>query len=208
MGIFDFFSKKRKQSVYQESRLSLSMDSASENDYLEYVAWLIIFNLNSKVISDECKRFPTEQRHLFMMGCAAYLVSFAKKIVEIKFPPNSWQMVSPLLTRELSKQAWHDEEVMNQLLVFLSPLHDTREEFLAKFTPEEIEIIKAKNLFQHKTREIMGGWPEIIMAVVRAGMSLDLEVSPKFYFFLPLAGCAIMESINEVTPHAWKNLGA
>lgn len=102
---------------YNQLRASVGMAPAADDDYYEYVAWVVIFDLDAPEVADESKRLPVEQQGLFLMTYATYLYWLAMKGVESKFPPNSWRLVAPLLERELSKQPWYQPEVMNRLLI-------------------------------------------------------------------------------------------
>jgi len=138
---------------YDQLRASVGMAPAADDDYYEYVAWVVMFDLDAPEVADECKRLPHEQHELFWMTYATYLYWLAMKGVESKFPANSWRLVAPLLERELSKQPWYQAEVMNRLFDSMldnPPIRERRGRYA-------------------DLGASLGPWPDAVMATTMAG---------------------------------------
>jgi hypothetical protein len=46
---------------YNQLRASVGMAPAADDDYYEYVAWVVILDLDAPEVADESKRLPVEQ---------------------------------------------------------------------------------------------------------------------------------------------------
>ena len=114
----DKFIKSTGRAVteYNKLRASVGMAPVSDDDYCEAVAWVVVYDLLAPEVADECKCLPVDERGLFMMVYATYLSWLAMKVVESKFPPESWGRISLMLQREFSKQSWYRPEIMKRLL--------------------------------------------------------------------------------------------
>jgi hypothetical protein len=110
---------------YNELRKSLGMASADKDDLGEVVAFVVVFELLAKTVADECGSLPADERDTFMMTFAAYLKWLVMLIVEARFPEGTWQIISPVLERELARQPWHRSQTMGSIynmMVELPPL--------------------------------------------------------------------------------------
>ena len=169
---------------YNQLRASVGMAPAADDDYYEYVAWVVIFDLDAPEVADESERLPVEQQGWFLMTYATYLYWLARKAVESKFPPNSWRLVAPLLERELSKQPWYQPEVMNRLFDSMldnPPMGQGRGRYA-------------------DLGASLGPWPDAVMATTMAGYTLDYSTNAEFILYVAIMSAKILETIANVAP--------
>ena len=180
----DKFAKSTGGAVaeYNKLRASVGMAPASDDDYCEAVAWVVVFNLLAPEVADECKRLPVDERGLFMMVYATYLSWLAMKVVESRFPPESWGRISLMLQREFSKQPWYRPEIMKGL-------HDSMVEYppIGKRTGKYLNISLAP-------------WPDAVMAANLAGFKLENSTNINFILYIATMSGKIVETIAKMAP--------
>jgi hypothetical protein len=108
-----------------ELRKSLGMPPANDDDLGEIVAFLIMFELAAKTVTDECEAYPADERDAFMMTYAAYLKWLMSLSVLKRFSEETWQSVTTVIEREFSKQSWYRSETVDaiyNMMLELPPL--------------------------------------------------------------------------------------
>lgn len=179
MRLLDWF---KKTSEYDQLRKSVGMSPAREDDYCEYVAWVVVLDLLSPEVANECEHVPPEERGLFMMTYATYLSWLAMRGVESSFPTNYWRLITPLLQRESSKQSWHQPEVMNQLFDSMVKRPPTGE-------------IKGRYF-----NASLGPWLSAVMATNLAGYTLSCSGDIKFNLYVAIISGNILKTISKIGP--------
>lgn len=168
------------KSEYNKLRASVGMAPARDDDCCEYVAWVVVFDLASQQIADECKGLPVDDRGLFMMVAASYLTWVAMTGVESSFPHGSWRFIAPLIERELSKKQWYQAEVMKSIfdsMVRYPPISDTKGSQL---------------------RTSLGPWPKAVMAAKLAGHLMAHSQNIEFVVWVGIISGKILETIRKV----------
>jgi len=180
----DKFIKSTGRAVteYNKLRASVGMAPASDDDYCEAVAWVVVFDLLALEVADECKCLPVDQRGLFMMVYASYLSWLAMKVVESKFPPESWERISLMLQREFSKQPWYRPEIAKRLL-----------DSMVEYPPP------GERTGRH-FKTSLGPWPDAVMAANLAGFKLENSTNPKFILYIVVMSAQIVETIAKMAP--------
>lgn len=180
----DKFIKSTGRAVteYNKLRASVGMAPASDDDYCEAVAWVVVYDLLAPEVADECKCLPADERGLFMMVYATYLSWLAMKVVESKFPPESWGRISLMLQREFSKQSWHRPEIMKRLLGSMVEYPP-----IGKRTGRHFNIS-------------LGPWPDAVMATNLAGFKLENSTNIKFILYIVIMSGRIVEAIAKMVP--------
>jgi hypothetical protein len=180
----DKFIKSTGRAVtdYNKLRASVGMAPASDDVYCEAVAWVVVYDLLAPEVADECKCLPVDERGLFMMVYATYLSWLAMKVVESKFPPESWGRISLMLQREFSKQSWYRPEIMKRLL-------DSMVEYppIGKRTGRHFNIS-------------LGPWHDAVMATNLAGFKLENSTNTKFILYIVIMSGKIVETIAKMAP--------
>lgn len=176
--MFDIFRKR--MSEYDKLRESVGMDPARDDEYYEAVAWVVVFDLLAAEVANECKTLPTEQRQVFMIAYAAYLRFLAMKVVESKFPPDSWRLIAPLLEREFSKQQWYQPEIMSRIF-----------DSMINHPPT------AKASGRHFNASL-GPWPGAVVATNHAGYKLNSSANLEFVLYVAITSGKILETITKM----------
>lgn len=178
------FKKKKDRSLteYNKLRSLVGMAPASNDDYCEGIAWVIVYDLFAAEVGEECERLPASKRDLFMMVYATYLSWLAMKGVTSHFPLDSWQRIFPMLQREISKQPWYQPEVMDRLF-----------DSMVKYSP--MGTRKGRNF-----SVAAGPWFEAEMAAKLAGFEMDFSTNPRFALYVSVISGRILETIAKMAP--------
>ncbi len=166
---------------YNQLRASVGMPPAKDDDPYEGVAWVVVSDLLAPEGADECRRFPIEEREMFMMTYATCLSWLAMISVKSQFPPESWQWISPLLKREFSKHPWYKEEVMSRLF--------------DSMVGYSLGRINGKYLGAS-----LGPWSDAIKAANLAGHKLSRSTDPWFNIYVNILSRKLLETIAQMAP--------
>jgi hypothetical protein len=169
-------------SEYNKLRASVGMAPASDDDYCEAVAWVVVYDLFAPEVAEECKHLPAEKRGLFMTTYASYLSWLAMKGVESRFPSGSWSRIYSMLQREFAKQQWYQLEVMNRIF-----------ESMVKYPPSG--QLKGRHF-----RAAANPWFGVVMAAKLAGFEMDFSTNARFIVYVVVTSRKILETIAKMAP--------
>jgi tetratricopeptide (TPR) repeat protein len=176
---------------YNKLRASVGMTPAKDGNYFEEVAFMVVFYVLApdELITEECKRLPVEERDLFMLVYATYLIWLSMTAVKSKLPPDSWRYISPLIKREFAKQSWYKEEIMKK--IFNS---------MVKYPMGEGK----GHYFNVPTLP----WFDAVMATNLAGYQLSHSTNPEFTLYSAAISINLLKRIDNCAPTGVKQWGA
>ena len=119
-----------------------------------------------------------------MMTYAAYLMWLTKKAVDASFPPHSWEVIYPLIERELEQQEWYRQPIIQRISASMS-----------ENSPDGTRTGRYLGASA-------GPWFDAVMATTLAGFKLDHSVDMAFTLYVMYMSGEVLKSVPRMSPSA------